>query len=219
MEVFSTTASSIMRSAVGACLTPVIVLLLLAVVLVIVCIGSIIAELISERRHFQVFLPELLEELKIAGNESEIKRIVKNSGLLMRQKQYLNEIASHPDVTSEMRESLAAALEYKEQKRYDNITRITEILSRVAPMLGLLGTLIPLGPGIVALGQGNVDVLASSMLTAFDTTSMGLLIAAFALVITVIRKSWYKDYMVTFDAAIELILEVEKKNNGAGEVA
>lgn len=37
-------------------------------------------------------------------------------------------------------------------------------------MLGLLGTLIPLGPGIIALGQGDTQTLSTSLLTAFDTT-------------------------------------------------
>ena len=222
METFGATASSIMRSAVAACQTPVIVLLLLSLALVVVCLGTLVAERIAERRHFKVFLPKLLEDLKAAHTSTEVANIIRDSGLLMRQKQYLIELTVHPSVSAEMRESLAAALDYKEQRRYDNRLRVTELLSRIAPMLGLLGTLIPLGPGILALGEGDTATLSASMLTAFDTTSVGLIAAGFALIITSIRKRWYKDYMVAFESAMEMVLEVEKNDHAladAGEGA
>nr|HML26703.1 MotA/TolQ/ExbB proton channel family protein [Methanomethylovorans sp.] len=36
----------------------------------------------------------------------------------------------------------------------------TRIITNIAPMLGLMGTLIPLGPALVALSQGDVVQLA-----------------------------------------------------------
>ena len=220
MGTLGATASSIMRSAVAACQTPVIILLLASLALVVICLGTLVAELIAERRHFKVFLPQLLEDLKAARTSDEVAHIVRDSGLLMRQKQYLVELTAHPSVSAEMRESLAAALDYKEQRRYDNRLRVTELTSRISPMLGLLGTLIPLGPGILALGEGDTATLSASMLTAFDTTSVGLIAAGFALVITSIRKRWYKDYMVSFESAMEMVLEVEKNNHAlAGDVS
>ena len=219
MGTLGATASSIMRSAVAACQTPVIILLLASLALVVICLGTLVAELIAERRHFKVFLPQLLEDLKAARTSDEVARIVRDSGLLMRQKQYLVELTAHPSVSAEMRESLAAALDYKEQRRYDNRLRVTELTSRISPMLGLLGTLIPLGPGILALGEGDTATLSASMLTAFDTTSVGLIAAGFALVITSIRKRWYKDYMVSFESAMEMVLEVEKNNHALAGAA
>ena len=62
-----------------------------------------------------------------------------------------------------------------------------ELLARLAPMFGLLGTLIPLGPGIIALGQGDTQTLSPSLLTAFDTTIAGLSAAAVCLVVTSLR--------------------------------
>ena len=47
-----------------------------------------------------------------------------------------------------------------------------DLLARVGPMLGLMGTLIPLGPGLAALGQGNVTILADAVTVAFDTTAV-----------------------------------------------
>ena len=71
----------------------------------------------------------------------------------------------------------------------DNRVKITDLIAKVAPMLGLMGTLIPLGPGIVAIGEGDVQVLAESLLIAFDTTVLGLIVAAVALCVSTIRKA------------------------------
>lgn len=49
-----------------------------------------------------------------------------------------------------------------------------DVLARIGPMLGLMGTLIPLGPGLSALGRGDVASLASAVTAAFDTTVLGL---------------------------------------------
>ena len=78
-------------------------------------------------------------------------------------------------------------------------------------MFGLLGTLIPLGPGIIALGRGDTYTLSTSLLTAFDTTAAGLLAAAAAFVISAVRKRWYANYMSALEMAMECILEVTKE--------
>lgn len=41
---------------------------------------------------------------------------------------------------------------------------------QLGPILGLLGTLIPLGPGLAALGSGDIVTLAEALTVAFDTT-------------------------------------------------
>jgi biopolymer transport protein ExbB/TolQ len=197
--------SDILRSVVSACEKPVIVLLLAACVVVVVCLGSVIAEYFTEHRQFKVFLPKLVDDLENAGTDSE--QVVRESGLLLRQKQYLIELMHHENITDEARESLAVGIEHEERRRYENRVKFTDLLSRIAPMLGLLGTLIPLGPGIMALGEANTQVLSESLLTAFDTTSLGLMIAAVALVVSHIRKRWYKDYLVSFDAVMECVVE------------
>jgi hypothetical protein len=69
----------------------------------------------------------------------------------------------------------------------------------------------------MALGKGDASTLSASLLTAFDTTSLGLMIAGVAVIISAVRKSWYKDYMVSFDALMECILEVEKQHDGTLE--
>ncbi|MEM6415297.1 MAG: MotA/TolQ/ExbB proton channel family protein [Pseudomonadota bacterium] len=51
-----------------------------------------------------------------------------------------------------------------------------DLATRLGPSLGLMGTLIPLGPGISAMGRGDFQTLATAITTAFDTTVLGLVI-------------------------------------------
>ena len=48
----------------------------------------------------------------------------------------------------------------EEESRYDSIAGRNNMAARVSPMLGLMGTLIPLGPGIQALGKANTAELS-----------------------------------------------------------
>jgi len=66
-----------------------------------------------------------------------------------------------------------------------------KILTRTAPMLGLMGTLIPLGPALMGLSSGNIDTLTSNLVVAFSTTVLGLLVGGMAYTIMLIRRSWY----------------------------
>jgi len=213
-----------MRGFVAACQVPVVIILLAGIVFILVWLGAMIAEHFTEHRHFQVFLPKLADALKASTSSEQSAEIVKESGLLLRQKQYLIELTRHPELTVAMRESLAVHLEYLERRRYDRIVKVTDVVARVAPLVGLLGTLIPLGPGILALSAGDVETLSASLITAFDTTSLGLMIAGIAVIISAIRKRWYKDYMSAFDAIMECLLETEKlagegTGTGVGERA
>ena len=87
--------------------------------------------------------------------------------------------------------------------------KLSDLLAKLGPIFGLLGTLIPLGPGIIALGQGDTYTLSQSLLTAFDTTVAGLISAAVAMVISSVRKGWYANYMSILETLADCVLEVE----------
>jgi biopolymer transport protein ExbB/TolQ len=207
MEGFSQTVSEAMRTIVGACQLPVIVFLLVGAVVALACTASVVTEYFTEHRRFKVFLPRLMDELKEAGADG-VGEVVKASGLLMRQKRYLVELTLHPRFSSALLESMAAGLERQERRRYENIVKISDMAARITPMLGLLGTLIPLGPGIIALSTGDTSTLSASLTTAFDTTSMGLMEAAVFMLISAVRGRWYKEYLLSFDAILESVVEI-----------
>jgi biopolymer transport protein ExbB/TolQ len=68
-------------------------------------------------------------------------------------------------------------------------------MARLGPMFGLMGTLIPMGPALLALTKGDIDTLAGSLIIAFGTTVIGLLIGSVSYLITVVRTRWYRQDM------------------------
>lgn len=80
-----------------------------------------------------------------------------------------------------------------------------DFITRLAPMLGLMGTLIPLGPGLAALGDGDVKILSTAMSVAFDTTVLGLLCGMIGFVIARLRRRWY-------DKALTQMEQVKAEN-------
>jgi biopolymer transport protein ExbB/TolQ len=71
----------------------------------------------------------------------------------------------------------------------------TRLLIRIGPILGLMGTLIPMGPALIGLGSGNIAEMANQLVIAFTSTVIGLFIGGIALVITSIRRRWYLEDM------------------------
>jgi len=69
----------------------------------------------------------------------------------------------------------------------------TKIMVRLGPMFGLMGTLIPMGPALRALSQGDITALTEKLIIAFGTTVIGLLIGSISYFITVTRVRWYEE--------------------------
>lgn len=64
------------------------------------------------------------------------------------------------------------------------------IVSRVAPMLGLVATMIPMGPALVAVAAGNTKGMAENLVVAFAAVIVALLAAAITFVVQTVRKRW-----------------------------
>ncbi len=62
---------------------------------------------------------------------------------------------------------------------------------RLGPMLGLMGTLIPMGPALLEFSSGDFEAASAQIVIAFGTTVIGLLIAAVTYTLWLIRKLWY----------------------------
>lgn len=206
-----TILGKVLHSMTSVLQIPVVIILILFIAAILVAVGWIISEYMNEHKHMQVQLPKLLDEIR--AGEQPIEEIIGTSGLLKTQKEALVEITKHSDFNNLMLESLAANLLEREQERYDAKLKPTDLLSKLGPMFGLLGTLIPLGPGIIALGQGDTMTLSQSLMTAFDTTIAGLIVAAIAIVISTIRRGWYNNYMSVLETVMDCVVEMEKNSD------
>ena len=95
-------------------------------------------------------------------------------------------------------EAALADFELAVQRRLDR----TRILVRAGPALGLMGTLIPLAPGLAALGRGDVATLAGDLRTAFAATVVGLLVGTVAYALTLTRTRMYTEDLTALERAV-----------------
>jgi biopolymer transport protein ExbB/TolQ len=94
-------------------------------------------------------------------------------------------------------EHALADYELAVQRRLDR----TRILVRAGPAIGLMGTLIPLAPGLAALGRGDLPTLASDLRTAFAATVIGLLAGTVAFGLTLTRTRMYSEDLTALERA------------------
>ncbi len=194
-------------------LVPTITILLLFFAWMVVELGGLLVEILIERRRKKVNVPELIDAFQ-GKDAEEILEVIGHSCLFQRQKAALGKLISYSNLPAASLQALARRLLTNEELHYVRITNRTDLVVRLGPMFGLMGTLIPLGPGIIALGQGNTKILADSLLTAFDTTVSGLAAAGIAFIISRLRKRWYEDYLNALESLMESLLEVFSRERG-----
>ena len=64
------------------------------------------------------------------------------------------------------------------------------LCSRVAPMLGLIATMIPMGPALVAVASGESQGVAQSLAPAFASVIVALAAASITFVVYTVRRRW-----------------------------
>ncbi|MCX2782374.1 MotA/TolQ/ExbB proton channel family protein [Microbulbifer thermotolerans] len=67
---------------------------------------------------------------------------------------------------------------------------LLRLTSRVTPMLGLVATLIPMGPALLALSENDTTSVGSNMVVAFSGVTLALITASLSFVILNIRRRW-----------------------------
>ena len=202
------TINEIMRQIVTALDMPVKVVLIILLVVSLIMLGGLIAEFFH-RKYLTVKAASVIDAIK--KGENDPATIIKNSKLLTKQKRLLLELTIHNELSDSMKENFAVSLLDNYNQNLDFIIKKSDLIIKLGPTFGLLGTLIPLGPGIMALASGDTTTLSNSMLAAFDTTVIGLISAAICTVISLIRRRWYSKDRVMLTLIMEAVLEAEKK--------
>ena len=76
-------------------------------------------------------------------------------------------------------------------------------VSRLAPMLGLIATMVPMGPALKSLADGNVQGISDNLIVAFSAVIFGLVIASITFWIASIQKRWLATELVDLLPLIE----------------
>jgi biopolymer transport protein ExbB/TolQ len=164
-----------------ALLIPVMLVLLASFVQVLLVLGQTVREFLVRCRNART-LAEYNEAL--VRNHGDRPRWSSSGGLLPETLSRLETAAADPVLA----EKLAADAEIAWR---DEVERITA-LARRGPALGLMGTLIPLGPALVGLAAGNLQMMSENLVIAFATTVVGLLVGTLAGTIVGTKKRWYR---------------------------
>ncbi|WP_407423214.1 MotA/TolQ/ExbB proton channel family protein [Methanobrevibacter sp.] len=186
---------------------PVLVILLIIVVISIITLGGLISEYTSRKKVPVGTVRDLIYDINSAASVDALKGIIEGAAIPKSQKKVLSEIASSSSLDENTREALARKLVEHEEEKIDKSLQKTDIITRIGPTLGLMGTLIPMGPGLAALGAGDVNTLAESLTVAFNTTIVGIGSGALCYVVGKIRSGWYDRYLSDLDALSDAVLD------------
>lgn len=178
-------------------LVPVIVLLILFFGRSLLLIGSFFGQYLSIRRTASLLGRELdgLTPQTAATLADRLPR--KNPSLVVV---YLNRLLEARD-NAPLRQRLLADFEIEA----DRDLSTSKTLSKMGPMLGLMGTLIPMGPALVGLSTGDIASMAYNMQVAFATTVVGLFAAAIGFITLQVKQRWYLQDLANLEFVAELL--------------
>ena len=184
-------------------LVPVIILLIFFFGRALLLVGSFFGQYMATRRTAALLRKELdgLNRDNVSSLPERLPR--KNPSLVVV---YMNRLLGADSAA--MRQRLLADFEIGADK--DLATSKT--LGKMGPMLGLMGTLIPMGPALVGLSTGDIASMAYNMQVAFATTVVGLFAAAIGFITGQVKQRWYLKDMTDLEFVAELLNE---KRTGA----
>ena len=182
-------------------LVPVIVLLILLFLRSLLLVGSFFGQYLNIRKNGRT-LRTRLEGLTPETVRDLESMLPKSSNSLSVR--YLNEILAHKDSPAHIRRLLADF-----ETDADKDLSSSKTLTKLGPMLGLMGTLIPMGPALVGLSTGDISSMAYNMQVAFATTVVGLFSSAVGFMTQQVKNRWYMQDMTNLEFVAELL--------GAGE--
>jgi biopolymer transport protein ExbB/TolQ len=84
-------------------------------------------------------------------------------------------------------------------------------LTKFGPVLGLMGTLIPMGPALVGLSTGDIGSMAYNMQVAFATTVLGLFAGAIGFILVQTQQRWLMTDLSNLDFISELLSQSQNK--------
>ena len=163
-------------------LVPTVVLLVLFFVRALLLVGGFFGQLLS-RRKADAQMDEVLNQLTEENVEQLLDKLP-STGLGIAAPFYHRLVAANSDAP--LRERILAEFDIAA----DADQNLPRTLAKMGPVLGLMGTLIPMGPALVGLSSGDIASMAYNMQVAFATTVVGLVIGAIGTPTIQVKKRW-----------------------------
>lgn len=178
-------------------LVPVIVLLIFLFLRALVLVGSFFGQNLAIRKS-SATIRKVLTGVTRENLDSVVERLPKKSGMPVVS--YVRQIIENKDNPAEVKRLLS---EFEIVADKDLST--SKMLSKLGPMLGLMGTLIPMGPALAGLASGDIASMARNMQVAFATTVTGLVAAAIGYVTQQVKQRWYLQDMTNLEYLAEIL--------------
>lgn len=83
------------------------------------------------------------------------------------------------------------------------------LVTRIAPMLGLVATMIPMGPALKSLADGNIQGISDNLVIAFAAVIFGLVAATFTFLVASVKKRWLAVELIEAQKRLESSLTVD----------
>jgi len=204
--------TSILHAISESLLIPVIIILLIFVIFALISIGGLIAEYTSRKKFNIEESEELIRSIYDLHDTNEMKEKINNSNIGDSYKVAMIKVIDNNDFKPKTKRAFADKIIEEEELKMAKSVEKTDIVVRLGPTFGLMGTLIPMGPGLAALGAGNIELLAQAIIIAFDTTVTGLAASTVAYIISKLRKRWYGEDLSNLEVLINSTLEILENN-------
>lgn len=192
------TISDIMFWISNGLLVPDIVLLIFLFFRALLLVGSFFGQYLSIRKTDKM-LREQLEMLRMTNIDDFENKLPESKSLVVTYMRKILQAKEYPAVV----QRLLANFEIEADK--DLATSKT--LTKLGPILGLMGTLIPMGPALVGLSTGDIGSMAYNMQVAFATTVIGLVAGAVGFLTQQVKQRWYLQDMTNLEFVAELLNE------------
>ena len=180
-------------------LVPVIVLLIVLFGRALLLVGSFYGQYLSIRKTEALLRNELNALTPATVTELAAKLPEKSSSLVIS---YIRQVLEAHDSPAQVQRLLANF-----EIAADKDLAISKTLTKLGPILGLMGTLIPMGPALAGLASGDIASMAYNMQIAFATTVVGLVAGAVGFLTQQVKQRWYLQDMTNLEFLSELLNE------------
>lgn len=184
-------------------LVPVIVLLIFFFVRALILIGAFFGQYLNQKRtatkfydRIRILTPATLPEFTASLPETPA------SITMAYAKKMIGERGNNAKI-----ELLLAEYEIEAGK---NIAT-SKVLTKMGPILGLMGTLIPMGPALVGLASGDIASMAYNMQVAFATTVVGLVVSGIGFLTQQVKERWAISNLTILEYLADVVKQSETR--------